>query len=178
MSSIQCFHHFTTEVDIYINNQIILFKLIPDIITDPIEIHSGINNIIIREYGSNKLLYGGKFLLQEHQQIFLIPFINNKCISVLKNQEVPDNEAVLQFINLSNTYPSLHLSVTKGDNLFENIGDMQVSEKLNIFPMIIDLEIRNDLKIIKNIPKVHFQPNNSYIILFNQHMNIYILKYK
>lgn len=176
-NSIQIFHQYLEVIVIYVDNQLTVAKLISNHLSESYVISPGIHNIQIKECSTNKLLYESKFILLEHQQIILFPLPNNECIAVLKNQEIPKNESVIQFFNLSNNFQSLHLFVTKGDSLFENIVSKEISEKLSIYTMIIDLEIRSKQIVIKKLPKVHFQPNYSYIILVDNFADVHVLEF-
>lgn len=172
MTSIQVFNSYSETIHIHIDKQLHTLTVPPKSLSSSLKLESNIYHLQINN-NTDKIYYEGKLLLLENQQLLIFPLPSNQCISVLKNTIVPENESTIQFLNLSqSTYP-LHLSVTVGDNLFENISYKQISEPLAIFPMIIDLEIRETEKIIKSTN--HFKPNHSYIIVLSNEYVIYTL---
>lgn len=176
MSTFQLFHFLHTDVTILIDKQTVVNTLNSKILSNTIELNEGIHDLQIRNYQSNELIYSGKFPIFKHQQIIVFLLTNKQCISILKSKILHSDESVLRFFNLLNSPTNLHLSVTKGDHLIENISFGQLSEPLQIFPMTIDLEVRIANNVIKKIPKVVFKPNCSYIILIDNTKEINILE--
>lgn len=173
-SSIQFYHSLPSNVEIRINKIRYLKELQTNQLSKLITLTPSIHSIKIVNKNTKKIIYNGKLPLLSGQQIILFPLLDNNCLSVLNMEQVPDNEVIIRFINL--THLTLNLSVTKGDIIFEGISFMQISNSLLITPMIIDLEIREANNIIKKIPKVHFKPNYSYFIIMNEMHGINILE--
>lgn len=176
-SSIQFFHTYTNAINIIINNKDSIYHLQPNTLSNQKELLPNIYEIQVLNIDSNEILYVGKLPILNNQEliIFILPY---QCISVMKNTLITKDEASLRFLNLSNKYTNLHLSVTNGDNLFEDITFKQISEPLAIFPMSLFLEIRNSLKIIKKLTSIQFKANCAYIIvILNDTLDVHILDY-
>lgn len=162
-SSIQIFHTNKSNIDLHINEKLFLSNIPSSQLSIPLQLPANIHEIKTVTHLTNDIFFKGKLLLLNNQKLLLFLVSSEQCISILNHDFIPDGELMVRFLNLSSH--QLHLAVSDGDLLFKNISNLQVSEVLLLTPMIIDLEIRISKKVIKQLPKIQFKPNKSYLIV-------------
>lgn len=165
---IQIYNSTTIDLLIKLNNHIIIPNLTLSSISTSFDITPGIHSIQFENQHSHEILFIKKLVIVANQEIVIFPLQNHQCISILKPELPPYNEVNLQFLNLIHTPINYFLSLTNGDHLFEDISFKQISNPLTVFPMTINLEIRDTHRILRKLPKMNLKPNHSYLIIVSQ----------
>lgn len=173
---IQFFHSFPYPIDIFCRDTLLIEELPKHQLSNTYPLPFGIHSVTIRN--KQTILYSGNFPLYSKNNYLLIPTTNQVCISLLNAPHTPLNESTIQFIHLTENYPSVDIAVTNGDTLLEQISFLGISDVLSITPMIIDLELRltGTKEVIKLLPKSIFLPNKHYLIILNNKLDMVILQ--
>ncbi|MGG4264645.1 DUF4397 domain-containing protein [Peribacillus simplex] len=126
--------------------------------------------------GHSTSLLSHKVTLESGRSYTVAATLANKSLKMLTFEDdpfVPQNEAKVRFIHLSDDLPSVDIAVKDGDVVFENLHFRKASEYLNLHPMKVDFEVRKagTKEIALHLPNHSFHKNTSstiYLIGLNR----------
>ncbi|RRN66823.1 DUF4397 domain-containing protein [Peribacillus simplex] len=162
--------------DVYLNEMRILknfsYKENNDYSTFP----PGNYQLDIYRSGQGTSLLRRKVTLESGRSYSIAATLANESLNMLTfedNPFVPQNEAKVRFIHLSDDLPSVDIAVKDGDVVFENLHFRKASDYLNLHPMIVDFEVRKagSKEIALHLPNNGFRkntPSTIYLIGLNR----------
>ncbi|MEO2076509.1 MAG: DUF4397 domain-containing protein [Bacillus sp. (in: firmicutes)] len=160
------------NVDIYINGKRVIRDLSFKQVSNELSLKPGKYHVDIYPAGNMvDSVLNKKITVAPGKSYTLaaIDSVKKLRLLVFQNEPTPPlNEAKVRFIHLAPNAPTLDIAVKDRDVVFPKVSYKQATEYLGLTPMTVDLEAREagSKEVILPMPKVTFQPNESYTIVF------------
>ncbi|SNT43751.1 protein of unknown function [Bacillus sp. OK838] len=162
--------------DVYLNEMRILKNFSFKENNDYSTFHPGNYQLDIYRSGQGTSILSRKVTLESGRSYTVAATWANGSLNMLTFEDhpfVPQNEAKVRFIHLSDDLPSVDIAVKDGDVVFENLHFRKASEYLNLHPMIVDFEVRKagTKEIALHLPNNNFRkntPSTIYLIGLNR----------
>jgi hypothetical protein len=160
------------NIDIYINSERIIRDLPFNQASNILDLKPGKYYIDIYPAGNMVDSVVNKKITVEAGQSYTLTTLDSvkkmRLLSFINQPLVPFNEAKVRFIHLSPNLQSVDIAVKNRDVVFPNVSYKQATNYLGLYPMTVDLEVREagSRNVILPMPKLQFKPNETYTIVF------------